>query len=191
MGSNRDLPLRARVVAATNRLSRADRLRLRRDLYFRLAGVTIPTAPLRERAIDIPYLTFSFLRDFSRRYGRSPVEVAATALDRLVAHPWHGNIRELRAVVVHAAILAGGRELADKDVCNVLESRLDMPAADAGDAEAPRATAEEPPQRLPAMERAMIERTLDECRGNVSRAARALGIPRSTLRDKLQRYELR
>lgn len=191
VGSNRDLPLRARIVAATNRLSRADRVRLRRDLYFRLAGVTIPTAPLRERAVDIPYLTLSFLRDFSRRYGRSPVEVEAAALDRLVAHPWHGNIRELQAVVVHAAILAGGHELAARHVCTVLETRLDMPSAEAASHEPPRVSAEASPQRLPAVERAMIVRALDECGGNVSRAARVLGIPRSTLRDKLQKYALR
>ncbi|MBX3271218.1 MAG: sigma-54-dependent Fis family transcriptional regulator [Sandaracinaceae bacterium] len=192
VGSNRDVPLRARVLAATNRFAREDRRRLRGDLYFRLAGVTILTAPLRARLVDVPVLVRRCLEDFARRHGGRGT-VADDALARLARHPWPGNVRELGAVSAHAAILARGDTVRAAHVEAALESRIDVrstppPPSTPG----ARESGEHPILRpLPEMERELIRRALAECDGNVSRAARLLEVPRSTLRDKMERYGFR
>lgn len=189
VGSNRDVPMRARVLAATNRLSRRERKRLRRDLYFRLAGVTVRTAPLRTRSIDVPCLVGAFMSDFERRHGLGG-SIEPSAVDLLCGGSWPGNVRELQAVVGHAAILSRGRPITADHVHAALTSRLDMRSSIPPPAPS-ESDEQEALRPLPALEKEMIERAMSETRGNVSRAARLLEVPRSTLRDKLIKYGLR
>lgn len=116
LGSNRDIKLHARVVSATNRkLSGKSDGHLRPDLLYRLAGFTISLPSLRERSSDIAELAESFLRSFGDRHARRQLRFSEPALALLMRHRWHGNVRELRAVVEHVAILAVGAEATESE----------------------------------------------------------------------------
>jgi transcriptional regulator with GAF, ATPase, and Fis domain len=102
-----------RVIAATNRDLQADVAagRFRADLFYRLNVFPIVVPPLRERAQDIPVLARHFLVRSARRLGRPLQRVSAQALDKLAAHSWPGNIRDLQNTIERAAILSDGEEL--------------------------------------------------------------------------------
>jgi DNA-binding NtrC family response regulator len=109
VGSDRDIPVDVRVVAATNKNLRAeiDRGAFREDLYHRLSVILIHIPPLCERADDIPLLVDHFTRDICREYGIAPKGITAESLDELCRMPWRGNVRELRNVVERLIILGG------------------------------------------------------------------------------------
>ncbi|MEZ4336628.1 MAG: sigma 54-interacting transcriptional regulator, partial [Sandaracinaceae bacterium] len=108
VGSNQSEELRARILAATNRTSRHERQGLRPDLFYRLAGITLTLAPLRDRGPgDLRLLVRSFMSSFAARYDSSTL-IDEAAMRRLEDHDWPGNVRELQAVVGHAVILSGG-----------------------------------------------------------------------------------
>ncbi len=106
VGGTRSLPLDVRVVSATNRDLKADVASgvFRGDLFYRLGVLPIRIPPLRERALDIPILAVHFLC----LLGRAETELAEDARQKLSAHPWPGNIRELRNVMERAALAADG-----------------------------------------------------------------------------------
>ncbi len=142
--------------------------RFRVDLFHRLSTVTITLPPLRRRKSDIPALCRVLLERLAADVGEK--RVAAQALARLVAHGWPGNVRELSAVLYRAAMAAPGSEILG---CHV--------------------TLPEPEVKGPGIARAMPSRAealLAEHDGNVSRAARAAGVPRSTFRSWLGRARL-
>ncbi|HTV25893.1 MAG TPA: sigma 54-interacting transcriptional regulator, partial [Polyangiaceae bacterium] len=118
VGGGRDVPLRARIVSATNRtLSRKNHNVLRSDLMFRLAGFTVAIPPLRARLGDMVSLAQRFLREFLERHARSrPLGFTSAAVGELSRHSWPGNVRELRAVVEQAAILASGAMIEGYDI---------------------------------------------------------------------------
>jgi DNA-binding NtrC family response regulator len=197
VGSNRDVELKARVVSATHRRSQMTES-VRKDLFFRLAGFTIRLPKLSARPMDLPVLADHFLRSFAARYHREPRRLLDRACDELERHSWPGNVRELRAVVEHAAILAGPAPIEAAHVRMAFDSRLSMPPStlpppmrlEMSEASNPAPPPRAEPRSLQEMERELIEQALREHEGNVSRSARTLGIPRSTLRDKLRRYGL-
>jgi DNA-binding NtrC family response regulator len=118
VGGSREIPLRARIVSATNRtLSRKRHNVLRGDLMFRLAGFTVALPPLRARLSDLAALAQRFLREFLERHARSrPLGFTSAAVDELSRHTWPGNVRELRAVVEQAAILTSGALIEGCDI---------------------------------------------------------------------------
>lgn len=196
VGSNRDIPLEARIVSATNRSVRSlRRSSLRPDLFYRLAGFAIELPPLRERKDDVPILATHFLDQFAHRYQRGPMRIASAAIDVLRAHRWPGNVRELRGVIEHGAILCRDDLVTSCDVRDALEARPSEcmtsslpPRPDAAATERISASDDEPTLR--DVERDLIVRAFEQCGSNVSEAARKLGIARSTMRDKLRRYGL-
>jgi DNA-binding NtrC family response regulator len=196
IGSNRTIELRARIVSATNRtLRKLKRSSLRPDLFYRLAGFTIVLPPLRERIEDISVLADHFLEEFLARHARGPSGVSEAALDVLRAHPWPGNVRELRGVIEHAAILTRSERLGPAEVREAIAARprletLSSHPPPTTKADIPKGPAPLPASRLRDVEREMITAAFQQCGGNVSKAARKLGIPRSTLRDRLKRYGL-
>jgi DNA-binding NtrC family response regulator len=144
----------------------------RRDLFYRLAGITLSLPPLRDRRQQIPLLAARFARDATGRDGA----LSPAALARLGAHAWPGNVRELKNVVERAALLAAGGAI---EPAHLLFDA--SPAAPAPEAEAePRDTAE----------RDRIVAALEACAGNQTQAARKLGISRATLVHKLDLHRV-
>jgi DNA-binding NtrC family response regulator len=192
VGGNRDVPFRARVISATHRgLNDADTT-FRSDLYYRLAGFTIATPSLRERSSDLDGLAQHFLADFSARYGVS-IEFSPRALEALHAYDWPGNVRELRAVVQQAAVLAPADRVGVAELVAALRDRQQKHGvrpveSDPGNSGTHAPIRSEP---LRALERRTILETWESSGNNLSAAARTLGLPRTTLRDRLRKYGLR
>lgn len=175
LGADREFALDVRVVAATNRDPRqaiADG-RLREDLYFRLAVVTVQLPPLRERPEDIVPLAESFLAAAARERAMPQPAIGPPLAAALKARPWPGNVRQLRSEMQRLFALAAGGEL-QAEALTPAEPRA---VADAGPL--PQAL------DLASVERWAIERALSLARGNKAEAARLLGIGRRTLYDKL------
>ena len=177
LGENRGRAVCVRILSATNRDLRADVMagRFRQDLYYRLASTTLPLPPLRARQRDTVLLAEHFVGQLHGRHGGEPKVLRSDLLDAMNRHPWPGNIRELRNVLEAMWFLAES---------NVL-TPADLPAEFA----APERTAS-PPAGLKATERAAIESAIARHGGNMLRAARDLGIARSTLYEKLKAYDL-
>jgi transcriptional regulator with PAS, ATPase and Fis domain len=169
-----------RLVAATNRDLAAEVRagRFRADLFYRLRVVALQLPPLRERLEDVPALATHFLERAapgSRVSGLEP-----EALERLIAHSWEGNVRELENTIEAAVALARGPRLTPADLR--LSSNPAVPRASLPD---------DLPLSLDAYEKACIEAALRRAEGDVRRAASLLGIGRSTLYRKLERHGLR
>jgi DNA-binding NtrC family response regulator len=187
VGGNKTLMADVRIVAATNKnlkeLVAAGEFR--EDLYFRLSVVELWAPPLRDRASDIPVLALSFLREFAEENAKPVRDFTADALESIIRYAWPGNVRELRTAVEHAVVLAKGDMIELTGLPQSVQSRgviqhekqLTQSLVDKG------VTLEE-------AEKQLIIRTLKECRGNRTTAARKIGISRRTLHRKLNRYGL-
>jgi two-component system, NtrC family, response regulator HydG len=169
-----------RLIAATNRDLRAEVLagRFREDLFYRISTIEIRVPGLAERPEDIPLLVQHFLKKYSQAYGKPLLGLSRRAQLVLLQHGWPGNVRELENVISSAAIGASADFI---DVAD-LPAHLQKPRRRAG-------TSEENWRPLPLDEvrRIHIERVLEMCRGNRVRAARVLGIGRTSLYRFLKR----
>jgi DNA-binding NtrC family response regulator len=181
VGSSKVRRVSVRVVSATNvDLSKAvAEGRFREDLLYRLNTVEVHLPPLRERREDIALLAAHFLGVHGQRYGRSGLKLSPSALDALMAYPWPGNVRELEHAVERALLMAGTDEVTAEDF---LLRRGG--AGREGQARLEEMTLEE-------VERYLIERALGRHEGNVSDAAKALGLSRSALYRRMQYYGIK
>ncbi len=197
IGATRPVPVDVRFIAATNRDLPAEVTagRFRRDLFFRLDGITLVIPPLRERAKLIGPLAVGFLEAASKRAG-VPARLDGEVLSALEAHAWPGNVRELRAVIERAVLLARDGAIGVRHLAFTRSLAADEPppvAAPARARAAPIATDDPALVGLDAeqlAERARIIAVLEECAGNQTRAARALGMARTTLANKLGLYRV-
>ncbi|HEY5658245.1 MAG TPA: sigma-54 dependent transcriptional regulator [Myxococcota bacterium] len=187
VGGCETLAMTARVIAATSRDLRRDVSagRFRSDLYFRLCVVHLEIPPLRARREDLPALVRSGLARLERRLGVPPPRLAPAQLERLASCPWRGNVRELFNALERLAICCPGRDVRASELEAALADALGaLPTAvGALVADAPTFTDSD------AME--PIASALRATRGNVAQAARRLGMARSTLRRRIDRYGLR
>ncbi|MGD2063159.1 MAG: sigma-54 dependent transcriptional regulator [Nitrospirota bacterium] len=210
VGSSRALPLRARVIAASNR-DLAESVRtgeFRKDLYYRLHVASIIIPPLRDRPEDIPELVAHFLQEAARRLSVPPPTLAEEALERLVAYPWPGNVRELENLIHRTCAFARHPVLSWDDVAPHLEASqaLSQPERDAGDTWQDHLR-QQVQQHTPggrdggesdglfrrviaATERTLLEEALARTGGNKVQAARLLGMQRSSFRKKLAQHGL-
>jgi DNA-binding NtrC family response regulator len=176
LGDVRDREVDVRLVAATHQdLTEAVReKRFRSDLYFRISALPLVIPPLRERPDDVASLAHSLLSGIGADMGRADLSLSPEAVAALQDYAWPGNTRELRNVLERAAILGREQVLGPRDLR--FTSSLDgaSPSADS------RLTLEE-------VERRHIERVLGEESGHVERAARRLGVPRSSLYERIKR----
>lgn len=181
LGGERPIPFEARIVCATN----ADidgavaNGAFRRDLFFRINVVAIEVPPLRDRREDIPWLLEKFVRELAEGYGRDACAISSGAEHMALAHGWPGNVRELRNRVERAVALATGNTLMPADLFPDLVHADDArretgltPLADVRD----------------AAERHQIERALEKAGGQIAKAARMLGISRTTMWEKMRRH---
>jgi DNA-binding NtrC family response regulator/tetratricopeptide (TPR) repeat protein len=180
LGSTRSEPLDVAVMAATSEdLGSAVREgRFRADLYHRLAVVTLELPPLRARGCDVVLLAERFITRISEDYGLPPVTLTSDARAALLAHAWPGNVRELANVLERAALLADGSTLA--------AAQLGLPAPP------PAGVVPEPPaeDRAVEAERDVLLEVLRATGWNFTRAAARLGLPRNTLRYRVERLGL-
>jgi two-component system response regulator HydG len=176
VGGDQPIKVDFRCIAATNKNLEAlvKEGAFRADLYCRLSVFCIDLPPLRERRDDIPLLVDHFLNKFCMATSRAMPQLSAEALEVLMHHEWPGNVRELENAVERALVVGRGPEIRPADFS--FQFRADEPKGG---------------QTLDEVERAHIERILRETQHNLSRAARVLGIDRTTLYNKLRRYGLR
>jgi DNA-binding NtrC family response regulator len=179
-----------RVVAATNiDLEQAvEAGDFRRDLFYRLNVIPIHLPPLRERVDDIPLLVEHFLRKFNARLGKQVQRVDPEALAALLEHSWQGNIRELENLMERSVLLADDEVIGLDDLPGL---RGGTPGVLTSDDLDELDLKEYVRVHTAKLERARIRRVLDAEDGNVTRAARRLGISRKSLQTKMKEYGLR
>ncbi|MBN8508780.1 MAG: sigma-54-dependent Fis family transcriptional regulator [Burkholderiales bacterium] len=175
LGGLRDQQVNVRIVSATHQpLDRmVQERRFRADLYFRLRIVEVAVPPLRERGDDVRLLARHFLQHHARRYRRGELRLSPAAQAGLSRHAWPGNVRELRNVIEQAVLMSTGAEIGVAHLAFAAIARGE--GADPDDL------------NLERTERRLIERALQRSGGNVTQAARLLGVSRDTLRYRLER----
>ncbi|MFW6127471.1 MAG: sigma-54-dependent transcriptional regulator [Thermodesulfobacteriota bacterium] len=178
VGSHRVISVDVRLIAATNReLTQAIKEgSFRDDLFYRLNVVSLNIEPLRKRKDDIPLLVEHFLQKYNLRLHKQIKGVSPAALDVFMGHDWPGNVRELENTVERLVVLSTGPYLEPEDLAYA--GLFSVPA--------PESTSLD----LKDLEREHILRTLQKFGGHKSDTAKALGIDRKTLREKLKRYDI-
>jgi DNA-binding NtrC family response regulator len=190
-------PIDVRFIAATNRDLEAELAsnRFRRDLYFRLNGISLTIPPLRDRPADVAPLARRFISQASRAAKRRPPRLSAEAIEQLEAYSWPGNIRELRNVMERALVLCDGGEIGVEHL-PVDKLRLQRLAAASPVQAAPAAAATIDPAAATIdaaddRERRRILELMSELGGNQTLVAKKLGVARGTLIARLERYGIK
>jgi len=184
VGGSQPIPIDVRVIAATNTdLAVAVReKRFREDLYYRIGVVTQHLPPLRERPEDIIPLAEHFLGRFSEQARRRGMRLSAESRRRLQAHGWPGNVREVRNLMERVAFLSGSERVEVDDLAFILSpdrSTAAEPSLDIGLGEATK-----------QFQQDFIQRCIRRVRGNMSEAARLLGLHRSNLYRKMRQLDM-
>ncbi len=178
VGGNSPIEVDVRILAATN-CNLFEMLAngiFREDLLYRLNTITIELPPLRERIEDIPELAAFFLQKYADQYHKGECFFEKSAVRKLSQHSWPGNIREFQHIIEKSVILSETKKLAAVDVLIGEELQLSKKILDSFN--------------LTDNEKLLIEKVIRHTGGNMSLAAKELGINRSTLYDKIKRYDL-
>lgn len=182
LGSNHPVPVDIRLLCATNvpMAILADEQRFRKDLIYRINTVEVQVPPLRERGKDIILLAEHFLSAYSRKYNKGFEVFDTSALQKLRSYHYPGNVRELQYCIERAVIMAEGEVVTGDDI---VFSPIER-------AEAPPAAAPAMGTNLIDLERNTIKSVVDKHNGNISKAARELGITRTALYRRLNKYDI-
>jgi Nif-specific regulatory protein len=180
VGGSKPIHTDARVIAATNQnlAEMVRQKRFRQDLYFRLNVVTLDLPPLRERGDDVILLAEHFLADFCRKAHRKALKFSAAARSRLQLHSWPGNIRELRNLMERLAYLLPGDRIEADDLAFILSPGGESPSLAA--VQLPLAEATD------NFQIEYIKKNVDRAKGNMSEAAKRMGLHRSNLYRKMR-----
>jgi DNA-binding NtrC family response regulator len=185
VGGMRTIKTDVRIVAATNKDlgEEVQKGNFREDLFYRLNVVNIHLPPLRERRDDIEPLARHFLAKYIRETGKKIEDISPKAVTCLLAYDWPGNVRELENVLERAVVLAKGNVITPRDLPQGLygEDEICLTVPERGGSLT---------EILEDLEKQLIIKTLKKMDGSQTRAAEALGIKRTTLRYKLEKYEL-
>jgi two-component system, NtrC family, response regulator HydG len=179
LGSNESIPIDIRLVCATNiPISElANEARFRKDLIYRINTVEIIVPPLRRREKDIILLAKHFTRIYSNKYLKPTLELDDKAIDKLMSYNYPGNVRELQYTVERAVIMSEGNVLTARDI---IFSPIEQTTA----------TEEVQFSNLGAVEKNTILRVIEKHSGNISKAAKELGITRTALYRRLNKYDI-
>jgi two-component system response regulator HydG len=179
IGGEQTLSVDVRILAATNKnlLDQVKAGIFREDLFYRLNVIPILLPPLRDRQNDIPLLGRHFLRTFAARQKKDIQDFGSEAMRILLNHRWTGNVRELENTIEHAVVLAKGQSV----------EAVDLPLLVSGAAAQP---APSPGKTITQNEARLLREVLEECNWNKTEAAQRLGISRSTLYEKIKKYQL-
>ena len=176
LGSNKVVNVDFRIIAATNsdlekKVAEKD---FREDLYYRLNVFSIQIPPLRERTADIPLIARYFLEKYARSMSKDVTDISPEAMKILVQYNWPGNIRELRNTIERALVVVGEKDQIEPDDLNLLFLSKTNPPGDS----------------LEEIEKAHVQRILEQSDWNISRSAEILKIDRVTLYNKIKKYGL-
>jgi two-component system response regulator HydG len=179
LGGERSLSVDVRVLAATNKklLQEVKAGSFREDLFYRLNVIPINLPPLKNRRNDIPLLARYFLRQFAAEQEKHVGRFSTEAMRLLLDYSWPGNVRELENSIEHAAVLAKGADVEISDLPAVLQQP--QPKSETGS-----------PGTIAENERRILYETLEECNWNKKQTALQLGISRSSLYEKLKKYQI-
>lgn len=186
LGDTKPRRVDVRLLTMTHRdlLAEVEAGRFRRDLYHRIAVTRLRIPPLRERGSDVDLLIEHFSQHLAERHGVPKRRFPPDVLDALRAYPWPGNVRELRNVVESLLLIGDSQEVLFEELSSEITGSRG--ASDFIKA----APADESPGSLEDAERQTIRRTILSAQGNLAQASRILGISRSTLYRKVERYGL-
>jgi DNA-binding NtrC family response regulator len=181
VGSSREHPTEAWFIAATNRSLEAMVAagEFRADLYYRLNVLTVSAPPLRARGDDVVELAHNFVTKTAQKYGLQPPALSREMVNQLKSYTWPGNVRELKHVIERAVLLNQSGTLAPEELGTPSTPRSGESRGEALDG-----------LTLMEAERYLIERALQRADGNVSRAARELGVTRMVLRYRIDKHQL-
>lgn len=176
VGSNEPVPVDIRLICATNRnlQGMVDKGEFREDLLYRINTIHVEIPPLRNRREDIVPLAERFITRFCKQYDKAPISLTASACEKLTAHSWYGNIRELEHAIEKVVIICDGNSIPAEMFQLVQKTEIQQTEA----------------STLEEMEKAMIRKALDKCEGNLSAVASQLGITRQTLYNKMKKFGL-
>lgn len=180
VGSNQPIPIDVRLVCASN-MPLHDLISqnaFREDLLYRINTVEIHLPPLRERTEDISLLADDFLASYARKYGKSIEGIAPAAMDKLTRYRWPGNVRELRHAVERAVIMSDGATLQPDDFLLSPMTSVEGDGLSFTD------------YNLESVEKTVIRKAIEKHDGNISHAARELGLTRGALYRRLEKYGL-
>ncbi|MFQ5863106.1 MAG: sigma-54-dependent transcriptional regulator [Candidatus Brocadiales bacterium] len=195
LGGEETLHVDVRVISATNKdlCEEVGVGRFREDLYYRLKVVEIELPPLRQRRGDIPLLVHHFLELFSRKHNKDVRNVSRDAMQVVMSYDWPGNVRQLANMIESAVVLTGDSVLTLEDLAGELNPpQADQtPSAHMLDIDYDLPFKEAKKRAVEAFEREFITRSLEEHKGNITRAAGALGMHRQALQQKIKELKLR
>ncbi|MFD2515447.1 sigma-54-dependent transcriptional regulator [Pontibacter locisalis] len=182
VGTNKPVPVNVRLICATNMPLKemVQRNEFRQDLLYRINTVELNLPPLRERLEDIPLFAEHFLAIYAQKYKQPVKKLSASGLERLKRYNWPGNVRELQHALERASIMSENRELDADDFFFLAETE---PLAASPQLEANSLDLDE-------IEREAVQRALQKHDGNISKAAKELGLSRGALYRRLEKYEL-
>ncbi|MGE0590059.1 MAG: sigma-54-dependent transcriptional regulator [Cyclobacteriaceae bacterium] len=181
VGSNKETPVDIRLICATNMplYEMVKENRFRQDLLYRINTIEVEIPPLRDRFEDIPLLANHFLKHYASKYGKSLNKLSDAAMTRLNKHNWPGNIRELQHALERAVILSNSSVLQPEDfnfnVSNTKEAEQQLNLEQFN---------------LEEVEKILIRKVLKKYNGNITQAAGELGLTRSSLYRRLEKYGL-
>jgi len=180
LGSNENIPIDIRLICATNLPVNelANENRFRKDLIYRINTVEIIVPPLRKRGNDIVLLAKHFNRIYSNKYMKPLMEFDAQALDKLLSYHYPGNVRELQYTIERAVIMSDNELLKDTDlIFSPIESQSNS-------------VTEQTELKLSAIEKNTILKVIEKHNGNITRAAKELGLTRTALYRRLSKYDI-
>jgi DNA-binding NtrC family response regulator len=177
VGANRPVTVDVRLICATNSdlYESVSNNLFRQDLLYRINTVEIHLPPLRERGDDIELLSNHFLKIYSKKYRKSLRGITAAALKKLMHYTWPGNVRELQHAIERAVIMTETPSLEPDDFI------LSPPRKKSGDLEFET-------YNLDEIERRVIEKVMKQNQGNISQAAQELGLTRTSLYRRMEKY---
>ena len=177
LGSNRNIPIDIRLICATNEniLEMVNKQKFRQDLLYRINTVEIHLPPLRERGEDLRQLSEYFLKIFCKKYNKPVKGISPSTMNKLMSYHWPGNVRELQHCLERAVILSESKVLQPEDFFLTTSGTN-------GDAIAFEN------YNLELVEKIVIQKALDKYQGNVTQAARELGLTRASLYRRMEKH---
>jgi transcriptional regulator with PAS, ATPase and Fis domain len=189
VGGRETIKVDARIIAATHRdlEEEVQKGQFREDLFYRLYVIPIMLPALRERKSDIPFLVYHFLEEFARKNQKKVMDVAPDAMQLLMNFPWHGNVRELKNLIERIVVLKDGDTLTAEDLPEKVRTNAPSPGR-RGEASGEEGISFQ--TAVSEFEKALILTALEKTNWVKNRAADLLQIKRTTLVEKIKRYQL-